>query len=406
MVLPSSLRSYLNEPAVPDPPARVGRDWWLVGAAAVIGVLEAALRTDAEWVAFPVGWRVASAVVFLATLPTLLIRRTHPLVATVVAFGVTMAFGVAGSLATGGGLAGLTTGAVMLVTAYSLYRWGSGRDGAIGAVVLLVVLVVGMWTDSNGAADVIGGTIVLCAPVEIGLLVRYRQVAQERAIAEATSRERTELARELHDTIAHHVSAIAVQAQAGRAVAAADPERALAVLAVIEDTAKEALGEMRTMVAHVAGRGRRRAHPPPGPGRPGPARPGPAGRPAGRGRGRRRPGPGRPGGGNRRVPHRPGVGHQRHPPRPPGHPGGGTGGPPRRPGASHGGRRRSRRRPGRADGGPVGADSDGFGYGLIGMAERAHLLGGQLTAGPDAGGRWLVTADLPASTTDGAGVPA
>lgn len=406
MVLPSSLRSYLNEPAVPDPPARVGRDWALIGVAAVVGVLEAALRTDAEWVAFPVGWRVASAVVLLATLPLMLIRRTHPLVATVVAFGVTMAFGVTGSLTTGGGLAGLTTGAVMLVHAYALYRWGSGRDGAIGAVVLLVVLVVGMWTDSNGPGDVIGGTIVLCAPVEIGLLVRYRHAARERAIAEATSRERTELARELHDTIAHHVSAIAVQAQAGRAVAAADPERALAVLAVIEDTAKEALGEMRTMVRTWRAGADAELTPRQGLAdldqlvrdRPGDLRVevdvdgglGPVDPVVGTA--------------VYRIAQESVTNATRHA---------------RRASrvvvrvARHGDRVRltvaddgTGAGAGRADGGAVGADGDGFGYGLIGMAERAHLLGGQLTAGPAAGGGWLVTADLPATTTDGAGVPA
>lgn len=404
MVLPSSLRSYLNEPAVPDPPARVGRDWTLIGVAAVVGVLEATLRTDAEWVALPVGWRVASVVVFLATLPALLVRRTHPLAATIVSFGVSIGFGVAGSVTLDSGLTGLTSGAVMLVTAYALYRWGSGRHGAIGAVVLLAAGVVGMWADSAGPSDVIGGFIVLCAPVEIGLIVRYRHAAQERAIAEATSRERTELARELHDTIAHHVSAIAVQAQAGRAVAAADPERALAVLAVIEDTAKEALGEMRTMVrtwragadadltprqglADLDGLARHR---------PGELRVevdvdgglGPVDQVVGTA--------------VYRIAQESVTNATRHA---------------RRATrvvvrvARHGDRVRltvadDGAGAGRADGGAVGADGDGFGYGLIGMAERAHLLGGQLTAGPAAGGGWLVTADLPATTTDGAGVPA
>src|SRR5690606_35765552 len=58
--------------------------------------------------------------------------------------------------------------------------------------------------------------------------------------------ERADLARDLHDTIAHHVSAIAVQAQAGQAVA--DPERARDVLAAIEREAAAALAEMRTVV--------------------------------------------------------------------------------------------------------------------------------------------------------------
>ena len=64
----------------------------------------------------------------------------------------------------------------------------------------------------------------------------------------AKLREREQLARELHDTIAHHVSGIVTQAQAGRAVAASHPERAVETLAVIEVAASRALAEMRSMV--------------------------------------------------------------------------------------------------------------------------------------------------------------
>ncbi len=56
------------------------------------------------------------------------------------------------------------------------------------------------------------------------------------------------MARELHDTVAHHVSAIAVQAQAGRTLAASRPDVAVGVLQVIEEEASRALAEMRAMV--------------------------------------------------------------------------------------------------------------------------------------------------------------
>jgi signal transduction histidine kinase len=38
---------------------------------------------------------------------------------------------------------------------------------------------------------------------------------------------------------------------------------------------------------------------------------------------------------------------------------------------------------------------NGSGYGLIGMAERAHLLGGTCAAGPNLDRGWTVTATLP-----------
>jgi signal transduction histidine kinase len=62
------------------------------------------------------------------------------------------------------------------------------------------------------------------------------------------SQERVGLARELHDTVAHHVSAIAVQAQAGRTMAGKRPEAALEALSVIEGEASRTLAEMRAMV--------------------------------------------------------------------------------------------------------------------------------------------------------------
>jgi signal transduction histidine kinase len=73
-------------------------------------------------------------------------------------------------------------------------------------------------------------------------------VARQREVQQVRTLERGELARELHDTVAHHVSAIAIQAQAGRAVAATDPASAVEALAVIEAEASRTLYEMRTMV--------------------------------------------------------------------------------------------------------------------------------------------------------------
>ena len=61
-------------------------------------------------------------------------------------------------------------------------------------------------------------------------------------------RERERLARELHDTVAHHVSGILLQAQAGQIIAGADPQRALGVLGVIEKEAARVLTEMRALV--------------------------------------------------------------------------------------------------------------------------------------------------------------
>ncbi len=78
--------------------------------------------------------------------------------------------------------------------------------------------------------------------------MRYRANSRLREEDQVKLLEREQIARELHDTVAHHVSAIAVQAQAGRALAATQPEAAEGILEVIEEEASRALAEMRIMV--------------------------------------------------------------------------------------------------------------------------------------------------------------
>lgn len=82
----------------------------------------------------------------------------------------------------------------------------------------------------------------------LGAAVRYQDSAQRRAKGQVRIRERERLARELHDTVAHHVSAIAIQAQAGQAVATLHPEAPLEALKVIEEAASRTLIEMRSIV--------------------------------------------------------------------------------------------------------------------------------------------------------------
>jgi signal transduction histidine kinase len=82
----------------------------------------------------------------------------------------------------------------------------------------------------------------------LGTAIRYRARIRIRDIDQAKAREREQLARELHDTVAHHVSGIVIQAQAGRAIAATHPERTVEALTTIEDAATRTLTELRAMV--------------------------------------------------------------------------------------------------------------------------------------------------------------
>lgn len=235
-----ALRSFWSKPSVADPPRRVWRDWVLCALIAVTTILEGTLRAEVDW-------RVASIVIGVAVAPTMLWRRTHPLTVTVLVFGVVNAFGLAVALDTGE-FGGLYASAFALVLPYALFRWGSGRDQVIGGLVMLAAAVNGITFDPTTIGEAIGGITVLIIPALLGSMIRAETSSRHRALEDVKVREREQLARELHDSVAHHVSAIAVQAQAGRAMASVRPDAALEVLGVIEEAASRTLDEMRSMV--------------------------------------------------------------------------------------------------------------------------------------------------------------
>jgi signal transduction histidine kinase len=239
-VITTGLRSLWDEPRAADTPERVWRDWVLVGVVMVTALLEGALRED-------VTWRPVVTIVTVGLAPVLLWRRTHPLVCVVVGFGTGMALGLV-TLTSGVPALGLDTMIYILVLVYALVRWGSGREIVVGLAVVLVAAVIATVADYPGPAELFGGLAVLAAAAAGGAAFRYRAESRRRALDQVRSEERVGLARELHDMVAHHVSAIAVQAQAGRTLAVQRPESALEALAVIEGEASRTLAEMRAMV--------------------------------------------------------------------------------------------------------------------------------------------------------------
>ena len=138
------LRSVLDEPRAPSPPARVWRDWVLVGAVALGAVLEVALRDDLR-----LPWLCLLVTVGLA--PTLLWRRTRPFVAVAVAFGVSAAVDVGLIIADQPAL-DMYTVIYFLVLPYALFRWASGREVLAGLAIILVAATTAFflsWTGSG-----------------------------------------------------------------------------------------------------------------------------------------------------------------------------------------------------------------------------------------------------------------
>lgn len=75
-------------------------------------------------------------------------------------------------------------------------------------------------------------------------LERERVLAAERA----AERERARIARDMHDILAHAVSLMVVQAEAGPVVVRADPERAVATFDAIAGAGREAMDQLRRML--------------------------------------------------------------------------------------------------------------------------------------------------------------
>ena len=75
----------------------------------------------------------------------------------------------------------------------------------------------------------------------------------DRQAALSAERERTRIARELHDVVAHHVSLIAVQAEAAASLLPGRPDQARSAVDIIGDTARQALTELRRLLGVLRG---------------------------------------------------------------------------------------------------------------------------------------------------------
>ena len=93
--------------------------------------------------------------------------------------------------------------------------------------------------------------VVVLAAWSFGEVARNRRAAIEEAMRRAAGEEQARIARELHDVIAHSVSVIVVQAAAAREVFEAQPEQARAALHSIETAGRDALRELRLLLAAV-----------------------------------------------------------------------------------------------------------------------------------------------------------
>ncbi len=235
------MRSLWSLPAPPGARRPTRIDLGLVVLFGVQGLLEVSVtRTD-------LAWRWLTLATFLLWLPTLFVRRTHPLVPPAV-FAVTSAVLAVTGLVSGTLPADLDAGIVALVIPFSLTRWARGRDAILGLGLFLLVAGTSLLGQDLSAEDRIGGAAVVVTAAALGAAFRSRSLLQVRQVDDARRDERDRLARDLHDTVAHHLTAIAITAQAGLAVAGSRPEAAGDALRRIDEEATRTLAETRKVL--------------------------------------------------------------------------------------------------------------------------------------------------------------
>jgi signal transduction histidine kinase len=88
---------------------------------------------------------------------------------------------------------------------------------------------------------------------EVEARAEQAEAERDRQAALAAAQERTRIARELHDVVAHHVSLMAVQSEAAASLLPDRPEAAGKSVEIIGQTAREALTELRRLLGVLRG---------------------------------------------------------------------------------------------------------------------------------------------------------
>ena len=210
------------------------------------------------------GVGVAASLLAAVPILALLVRRTAPAVVPV-AFLVSEAATAALGLpdASSATTVVVVVAGVYSAAAYLPLRWALATLGLWWAS-LLVDFVSGR--ETGGLEDFLFvGLVLACgfvpgvvarrlqAQAEAGLAALDTAASERAAAAEAVEAERSRIARELHDVVAHALSIMVVQAAAADEVLEGDPARAHDALAAVQQAGRSAVTEMARMLDLLRG---------------------------------------------------------------------------------------------------------------------------------------------------------
>lgn len=247
----------------PDPPIVRDRRW-------VLDFLIAGLVTGICVLAAGDWGRDAEVLSFLLA-SSLLVRRSHPKVALVwaaVASMLQVYFLPTPTLSI----------VVVPLIVYAVTRFSTARVGLVTLWIGLAGAAIGpaRWSGLTHNPIAFAVTATACAAIVAGAYLfgrqlreqqinrrqraqaeqerlRLQQSEQEQRARAAAIDERSRIARELHDIVAHSLSVIVVQAEGGRAVVLKRPEVGAEVLDTIAETGRTSLAEMRRIVDVLRG---------------------------------------------------------------------------------------------------------------------------------------------------------
>lgn len=222
-------------------------------AAAVAGVALAEVTANAA-----VAPKPAAAACELAMAIALLWRRRRPL-AVVAVVAVLQVIEAAAGVPLQQPVVPLLAS---VIAVYALMTLAPAWQAASGAALMLAAVGIETIVQDKGFGNFAFALIFLVGATIVGRTVHSRTQhaaeltdraesleKQQSLVAQlAVQEERTRIARELHDVIAHTVSVMVVQAGAAEQMVGRDPDRALAAMQAVQTTGREALGEMARLL--------------------------------------------------------------------------------------------------------------------------------------------------------------
>jgi len=222
----------------------------LVALAAAASAVPAVIHTDGR------PQTLVIVVLALGAAP-LLVRRIWSLPV----FGLVVAVNLAAGLAVHGHA---LNGAALLIALYTVAAMRPRRDACTCAGLLEVTVVTGLLLFAGGGwwFDAIFASGMVAAALGLGLYSATRRAylaelhdraerlerERDQQGALATAAERTRIAREMHDIVAHNLTVMVTLSEAAIATSAASPERATDLMRKVSATGRRALADTRRLL--------------------------------------------------------------------------------------------------------------------------------------------------------------